>query len=73
MTDIVFENSGIIDKYIGDAILAEFGAPVFNEKHPDLAVSTAISMQKELLRLNNDWKNLYGTSIKARVGINTVR
>lgn len=71
MTDIVFENSGIIDKYIGDAILAEFGAPVFNEKHPDLAVSTAISMQKELLRLNNDWKNLYGTSIKARVGINT--
>lgn len=71
MTDIVFQNSGIIDKYIGDAIVAEFGAPVHIENHADLAVTTAIMMQKELATLNEDWKQKYGQSINARVGINT--
>jgi len=71
MTDIVFQNSGIIDKYIGDAIVAEFGAPVYVDNHADLAVATAIMMQKELIILNEEWTQQYGRPINARIGINT--
>jgi adenylate cyclase len=71
MTNIVLEQGGIIDKYIGDAILAEFGAPIPFEKHADAAVNTALLMQKKLLELNNNWQKKALPLINCRIGINS--
>lgn len=46
MTDIIFENSGTLDKFIGDEIMSIYGVPVFTEKHAENAVLTAMKMIK---------------------------
>ncbi len=71
MTRIIIENDGTIDKYIGDAILAEFGAPVMIEKHADSAVVSAILIQRKLNELNLGWKERGYSEIHSRIGINT--
>ncbi len=71
MSDIVIENKGIIDKYIGDAILAEFGAPISLENHQDAAVTSALLMHKKISQLDKEWKNAGLPDIRCRIGINS--
>jgi adenylate cyclase len=71
MTKVIIGQGGIIDKYIGDAILAEFGAPIQIENHADAAVTTALLMQKRLKELDEKWKGKGFPVIRARIGINT--
>ncbi|MFC2088840.1 adenylate/guanylate cyclase domain-containing protein, partial [Calditrichota bacterium] len=71
MTDIVLQNNGIIDKYEGDAIMAEFGVPVHYDNHPYMACKTALEMQKRLKQLRAKWKKENKPQITARIGINT--
>ncbi len=71
MTDIVLANNGIIDKYEGDAIMAEFGVPVPYEEHPQAACRTALQMQKKLAQMREKWKAEGRPALQARVGINT--
>ena len=47
MTNIVFANGGVLDKYIGDAVMAFWNAPIPNPEHAYLACKTALEMQKE--------------------------
>lgn len=71
MTTIVLEQNGIIDKYIGDAILAEFGAPIPLQQHADAAVTTALKMQKKLIEMNLKWKQSGLPALNCRIGINS--
>lgn len=71
MTTIVLDEGGIIDKYIGDAILAEFGAPLQLDNHADIAVKTALQMRRKLLELNKVWGKKQYPEINCRIGINT--
>jgi len=71
LTKIIIENNGTIDKYIGDAILAEFGAPVMIENHADSALSSALFMQRRLKELNEEWKVKKYPDVQTRIGINT--
>ena len=71
MTKIIIKREGTIDKYIGDAILAEFGAPVMIEEHADAAVSAAILMQKKLKEMEKIWKEKKFPILSNRIGINT--
>lgn len=71
MTEIIIKNDGTIDKFIGDAILAEFGAPIRIAKHFDSAVYSAIKMHKRLNELNKTWAANKLPLIRARIGINT--
>jgi len=71
MTDTVLENEGIIDKYEGDAIMAEFGVPVPYDNHPYMACKTALEMQRKLKILRKKWKSEGRPQLKARIGINT--
>ncbi|MEY3903313.1 MAG: hypothetical protein RL189_2619 [Pseudomonadota bacterium] len=48
----IFETGGTLDKYIGDAVMAYFGAPVFNPAHADQAVECALRMRKAIAELN---------------------
>jgi adenylate cyclase len=71
MTTIVIEQGGIIDKYIGDAIMAQFGAPIPIPLHADLAVRTALRMQHRLEELRPKWLTQGFPELHCRVGINT--
>ena len=71
MTDIVIKYDGIIDKYEGDAIMAEYGAPIWYEEHALNACYTAIEMQEVLAEMRKKLEAEGRPSLKARVGINT--
>ena len=71
MTDTVLAHDGIIDKYEGDAIMAEFGVPVPFENHAFMACKTAVEMQKKLRKLREKWKKEGRPELRARIGINT--
>jgi adenylate cyclase len=71
MTDIILEEGGIIDKYLGDAIMAEFGAPLNLPDHPVRAVHTALKMQKKLGEMKKSSSLTGLPSLHCRIGINT--
>ena len=71
MTRIVLEEGGIVDKYEGDAIMAEFGAPLVLTDHADRAVRAGLRMQARLRELRRDWKERGLPEMRCRVGINT--
>lgn len=73
MTDIVLEHGGIIDKYQGDALMAEFGVPVPLRDHALRACQAALGMAKELSRLREEWARQGRPQLHARIGINTGR
>lgn len=69
MTDILFEFGGTLDKYIGDAIMALFGAPFGREDDAVRAVRAALRMQEALASLSKGKKG--GVRFSVRIGINT--
>jgi adenylate cyclase len=69
-TDQVFARGGTLDKYIGDAIMAFFGAPNPDPDHAHHAVDAAIAMQ-EVLRILNDTRPEGYPELKMRIGINS--
>jgi len=71
MTEIVVEHDGIIDKYEGDALMAEFGAPIPYEDHAVKACLAAIHMQRKLAELRTKWEKEERPPLTARIGINT--
>jgi len=71
MTDIVFKYDGLLDKYIGDAIMAMWGAPLDQPDHPQRACSTALEMVAELGLLQQKWSAEGMPPLKIGIGINT--
>lgn len=71
MTDIVFEHRGYLDKYIGDAIMVVYGAPVPQSDHPIQACLTAVDMMTELRRLQERWEREGLPFMDIGIGINT--
>jgi adenylate cyclase len=71
MTDLIFENGGTLDKYLGDGLLAIFGAPIARPDDAARSVKTAIEMQRALVRLNTDWQARGQPPLRVGVGINT--
>lgn len=56
MVEIVFRHKGTVDKFVGDMVMALFGAPLDDPRHADHAVEAALDMIDELGRLNTRWK-----------------
>ncbi len=71
MTEVVFENSGTLDKYIGDAIIAFWGAPLELRDHAYKACRTAIEMTKKLDGLHSKWTEEGKPILSFRIGINS--
>ncbi|GER92397.1 adenylate/guanylate cyclase domain-containing protein [hot springs metagenome] len=71
MTDIVLKNKGTLDKYIGDAIMAIYNAPLNIHDHAALACKSAIEMLERLKDINNSFKEKGLPEIDIGVGINT--
>lgn len=71
MTDVIVDYGGTIDEFIGDAILALFGAPNAMQGHAEKAVACAIEMQKAMARVN-ELNSVAGLpEIETGIGINT--
>jgi adenylate cyclase len=71
MSQIILDHQGIIDKFEGDAIMAEFGAPVFFEEHARRACFAALESQTKLSELGERWEKEGLHAWKARIGIHT--
>jgi len=77
LTNILEENGGTLDKYIGDAIVAMFGAPLRVDDHPRRVVETAVAMQERLAILRVGWQNQGDAwpeivhHMRMRIGLNT--
>ena len=70
MVEIVFRHGGTLDKFIGDAIMALWGAPLASEDDADKAMRAAIDMQRALIPLNEHWKATGKPEIAIGIGIN---
>ena len=71
MVEIVFEHHGILDKYIGDAIMAVFGTPFASAQDADNAVKVAICMQRAVVEFNRRQAAAGKPGFEVRIGINS--
>ena len=71
MVDVVFEHGGTLDKFIGDALMAIWGAPIAHEDDPDRALRAALAMQAAVGRLNERWAGVGRPPIAVGMGLNT--
>ena len=69
MTDAVLDHGGTIVDYMGDGIMAAFGAPVANDEHAELAIAAARAMAGEQLATFNAWLSSTGVEEPLRMGI----
>jgi adenylate cyclase len=71
MTDILIQNKGTLDKYIGDAVMGFFNAPLTIERPEYWACKTALEQQQKITELNKKWVLEGIPNITARIGIDT--
>ncbi|HEX3586151.1 MAG TPA: adenylate/guanylate cyclase domain-containing protein [Candidatus Angelobacter sp.] len=71
VTDVIFDNGGTLDKYIGDAVMAVFGAPISKGNDAAAAVNSAIQIQRLLVELNRDAAARDWPELRVGIGINT--
>ncbi len=69
MVEIVFEHGGTLDKFMGDALMALWGAPLSHEDDADRATRAAVAMQRAIRRLNDDWRQRRKPVVSAGMGI----
>ena len=70
MVDIVFEHSGTLDKFMGDAIMALWGAPIAHEDDADRAMQCAIDQIETLEKMNAKWAESGRQPLAIGIGIN---
>jgi adenylate cyclase len=71
VTDVIFDNEGTLDKYLGDGIMAVFGAPISRKEDARNAVRAAIEIQRLVVQLNRDAAEREWPELKIGIGINT--
>ncbi len=71
MTEIIMASNGFVDKYEGDAIMAEWGVPYPNPDHAKLACWAALDQQKLIKELSPGFKEEFGVDVTARMGLNS--
>jgi len=73
LTEAVHEQQGTLDKYMGDAVMAFWGAPLKDNLHADRAIACALGMQARILQSQLLWQKKFGLlePIQIRVGVNT--
>jgi len=69
MIEIIFRNNGTLDKFMGDAIMVIFGAPLENLNHVQLAVKTAIEMQEAMSGINAELRESGLPEIRMGIGV----
>ncbi len=71
LTQVILENGGVLDKFIGDAMMFFFGAPIENPRHARDACRTALDMLAAQEELNRDWAAQGLPEFRLGIGLNT--
>jgi adenylate cyclase len=71
MTDIIFAHGGTLDKYLGDGLMALFGAPTVTPKDAANAISAAVAMQRRMLSINDELRKEGFPEIGIGIGLHT--
>ncbi len=71
MSDVILKHNGTLDKFVGDAIIAFWGAPIEQPKHAEKACLAALDYMTALNRLQAEWKRKKKVLFEARIGIHT--
>jgi adenylate cyclase len=71
MVHVLFAHRGTLDKFVGDMVMALFGAPLEDPDHAEHAVEAALEMRRELAALNRDWAARGWPTLDIGIGINT--
>jgi adenylate cyclase len=71
MVAVVFEHRGTVDKFVGDMVMALYGAPLDDEDHADHAVQTALAMIRTLQAMNTEWQSQGRPTLDIGIGVNT--
>ncbi len=69
--EAVHRYEGTINQFLGDGVMALFGAPIAHEDHPHRALSAALAMQEGLKPLREDVRRTHGVEFRVRMGINS--
>ena len=71
MVAVVLHHRGTVDKFVGDMVMALYGAPLDDEDHADHAVQTALAMIAALREMNVEWQSQGKPTLDIGIGINT--
>jgi class 3 adenylate cyclase len=71
LSEIVFRHGGTVDKFIGDCIMAVWGAPIPQEDHAARALAAAEDMMRFLETANEEWREKYDVEIRLGIGVNS--
>ena len=71
LVQAVYQHEGMVDKFVGDCIMAVFGAPVALEDDAERALRAALSMRENLQAINRRWAEKLGTPLDLHIGVNT--
>jgi adenylate cyclase len=71
VTDVIFDHGGTLDKYIGDAVMAVYGAPISKGDDAANCVESAVQIQRLLIELNRDAAAREWPELRVGIGINT--
>jgi adenylate cyclase len=71
MVKVVFDHHGTVDKFVGDMIMALYGAPLDDDDHAEHAVQTALAMITALQQMNREWAAAGRPQLDIGIGINT--
>ena len=70
MVECVFRNDGTLDKFMGDAVMAQWGAPIAGDDDADKAIRAAVDMMRALKKLNVKWRGEGRPQLQIGVGLN---
>jgi len=70
MVECVFRHGGTLDKFIGDAVMAQWGAPITEPDDSDRALDAAVDMMRSLARLNVRWRDAGRPQLQVGIGLN---
>jgi adenylate cyclase len=71
MTDIIFAHGGTLDKYLGDGLMALFGAPTTTPQDASNALNAAVAMQRRLLGINQELRDEGLAEVGVGIGLHT--
>ena len=71
LSEVVFRHHGTVDKFVGDCIMAVWGAPVATPDHARRALAAAEDMLRFLETANQGWKEQYGVELRLAIGVNS--
>ncbi|WP_437679230.1 adenylate/guanylate cyclase domain-containing protein [Sorangium sp. So ce131] len=71
LTEIVFRHGGTVDKFIGDCVMAVWGAPLAQADHARRALAAAEDMMRFLETANEEWRDKYDIEVRLGIGVNS--